>query len=80
MANRRFIAGAVCPQCQAIDRLIVEDVDGERRQRCVACGFSERAAQAGPGLVKGRLEKPRVAAEPEPLRIVDPQSVDPKDE
>ena len=41
--RRRFIAGAVCPQCQALDRLVLE-VDAnnqEQRRHCVACGFSE---------------------------------------
>lgn len=37
--RRRFIAGAVCPRCAAMDRLVV-DLDTDRRE-CVACGFSE---------------------------------------
>lgn len=43
----RFIAGAVCPDCQALDRLVVEYAIVElqsselSRRRCVACGFVE---------------------------------------
>jgi len=38
--KRQFIAGARCPECQALDRLVVEvDAHGQT-QRCVACGFS----------------------------------------
>lgn len=37
--RRRFIAGAVCPRCAAMDRLVV-DLDTDTRE-CVACGFSE---------------------------------------
>jgi len=38
---RRFIAGAVCPECRAIDRTVVEVIDGVRQRRCVACGHTE---------------------------------------
>ena len=37
--RRRFIAGAVCPRCAVMDRLIVSS-DGESRC-CVECGFSD---------------------------------------
>lgn len=45
--KRRFIAGAICPQCQAVDRLVVEEVEGTARRRCVSCGFSD-VPPAGP--------------------------------
>jgi uncharacterized metal-binding protein (TIGR02443 family) len=38
-SRRRFIAGAVCPRCGQMDRIVV-DFDTDRRE-CVACGFSE---------------------------------------
>ncbi len=38
---RRFIAGAVCPKCRAMDRLLIETVDGGRRRRCVSCGHTD---------------------------------------
>lgn len=54
MTARRFISGAVCPSCQAVDRTIIEAVAPETlaaepneptveivQRRCVACGFSE---------------------------------------
>jgi len=42
MSNRgRFIAGAVCTECRAVDRVVVETTLGRRQRRCVACGFSE---------------------------------------
>lgn len=53
-SSRRFIAGAVCPQCQAVDRTLIEsvrvnnlesDLDDMTKEvvqrRCVACGFTE---------------------------------------
>jgi uncharacterized metal-binding protein (TIGR02443 family) len=42
--RRRFIAGAVCPRCALIDKIVV-DLDTDQRI-CVSCGFSE----ARPGL------------------------------
>jgi uncharacterized metal-binding protein (TIGR02443 family) len=37
--RRRFIAGAVCPRCAQMDKIIV-DLDTDQRE-CVSCGFSE---------------------------------------
>ncbi|MEH6589321.1 MAG: YheV family putative metal-binding protein [Halioglobus sp.] len=46
MNRRRFIAGAVCPRCAAMDKIIV-DLDTDQRE-CVACGFNEARPEAGP--------------------------------
>jgi uncharacterized metal-binding protein (TIGR02443 family) len=37
--RRRFIAGAVCPRCALMDKMVV-DLDTDQRV-CVSCGFSE---------------------------------------
>jgi len=37
--SRRFIAGAVCPRCSAMDTIVV-DRETDLRE-CVACGFSD---------------------------------------
>lgn len=37
--RRRFIAGAVCPRCALLDKIVV-DLDTDQRL-CVSCGFSE---------------------------------------
>ena len=44
--RRRFIAGAVCPRCSAMDKIVV-DLDSDLRE-CVACGFKEGRPDAGP--------------------------------
>jgi uncharacterized metal-binding protein (TIGR02443 family) len=44
LPRRRFIAGAVCPRCALMDKMVV-DQDTDQRM-CVNCGFSE----ARPGL------------------------------
>ena len=43
MSKRRFIAGAVCPRCSAVDKIVV-DLESDARE-CVACGFSENRPQ-----------------------------------
>ena len=37
----RFIAGAVCPRCSAMDRLRVYNEDGTDYRECVDCGFKQ---------------------------------------
>ncbi|NKC00477.1 MAG: hypothetical protein GKR90_18585 [Pseudomonadales bacterium] len=39
--KRRFIAGAVCPECRALDRIVVEvdEAAETESQRCVECGY-----------------------------------------
>ena len=41
MALKRFIAGAICPQCKDQDSLYVETVDSRRYRACVSCDFRE---------------------------------------
>ena len=43
MANttrrKRFIAGAVCPKCQAKDTLVLYMENNVEKMHCVACGY-----------------------------------------
>lgn len=79
--RRRFIAGAVCPRCSAMDKIVV-DLDSDQRE-CVACGFSEGRPDAGPAAQPGtsstelptRVNRPaarRVETPAEAVRLVDP--------
>lgn len=86
-SRRRFIAGAVCPRCARMDKIVV-DLDTDQRE-CVACGFSEARpgdrpdTPAAPGgkseaAVKelptrvSRAAARRVETPAEPVRLVDP--------
>jgi len=72
--KRRFIAGAVCPRCAAMDRMVV-DMETQRRE-CVACGFSEE--RPGDPLQRelptrvSRAAARRVETSAEPIRILAP--------
>lgn len=67
----RFIAGAVCEHCGAVDRIRVEVAAGARRRECVACGHSDVLEEASDPLPQGRLDAPIASLlpslnEPEP--------------
>lgn len=76
--RRRFIAGAVCPNCGQQDKIVV-DFDADER-RCVACGFREArpAAQhtiappAEPQTRVSRARSRRVETPAEPVKLIDP--------
>ena len=39
-AQKRFIAGAVCPKCSEMDKLVMyKNEDGKETRECVACGY-----------------------------------------
>lgn len=85
--KRRFIAGAVCPKCRALDRIVIETGDTESRRSCVDCDFSEvlddsadDAAGSGSNLPPSRLLRPASSKDvaPSPVRLIDPKKP-PKD-
>lgn len=39
--KRRFVAGAVCPRCSEMDKLVVFNEDGKDYRECVACGYKD---------------------------------------
>lgn len=78
--RRRFIAGAVCPRCAAMDRIVV-DLDTDRRE-CVACGFSDERPGAPVVEPKTRVNRAaarRVETAAEPVRLLDPRSSEASD-
>ncbi len=41
-ATKRFIAGAVCPKCSEMDKLVMyRNEDDVETRECVACGYSD---------------------------------------
>jgi len=68
----RFIAGAVCPRCGAIDRTVIDE-EADRR-RCIECEFVE-ARPAAPVVVPAtRVTRPsarRVETPAENIKLID---------
>ena len=74
--RRRFIAGAVCPRCALMDKIVV-NLDTDQRE-CVACGFAE--SRPGSGAPEQQAENvgrelPTRVSRPaaEPVTLVDPR-------
>ncbi|MFK7975309.1 MAG: YheV family putative metal-binding protein [Halioglobus sp.] len=77
--KRRFIAGAVCPRCSLMDKIVVE-VDSDARH-CISCGFSEARPTAQtpqhstevPTRVN-RASARRIETPAEAVKLVDPSA------
>lgn len=39
--KRRFIAGAKCPKCEALDRIVMLSTQTDEWIECIECGYSE---------------------------------------
>lgn len=77
----RFIAGAVCPRCAGMDKIVL-DPDTDRRL-CVSCGFSE-GRPAAPTTAELSTRVSRAAARrrdtpPQVLELQDPPAGDGRD-
>ncbi len=75
MNKRRFIAGAVCPRCSAMDKIVI-DLESDSRE-CVGCGFVEaRPEDPGrPPEVATRVSRAsarRVETAAEVVKLIDP--------
>ena len=40
--KRRFIAGAKCPKCEALDRIVMLSTQTDEWIECIECGYSEK--------------------------------------
>ena len=73
--QRRFIAGAVCAKCAAMDKLVVFKEDNKNVCECVSCGYRQEI-KSSPALkqVPTRLdivkEKAKGEAQREVVRIL----------
>ena len=70
----RFIAGAICPSCKAMDRLVVDMETDERS--CIECGFKEKrpkqvAEEPSTRVTRGSARLVETVAEPVRLMSTD---------
>jgi len=40
--KRRFIAGAVCPKCSEMDKIVAYSKEGSDYRECVSCGYVDK--------------------------------------
>lgn len=73
--KRRFIAGAVCPSCQLMDKVVMYKSEaGDQVRECVSCGWSERESfSSAPKELDTRVNKSRQErdAEVQTVRIIE---------
>jgi len=70
--TRRFIAGAVCPRCGLMDKIVV-DSEADIRE-CISCGFQDQRPLDKPAEPRTRVNRPaarRVETPAEAVRLVD---------
>lgn len=68
---KRFIAGAVCPRCAEMDKLVMYLNQARQQVReCVRCGYSDMMTDAGPAPIDAdaelstRVNQPRAGEKP----------------
>ena len=49
---RRFIAGAVCPRCAEMDKIVMYSNENGQFRECVACGFADREGDSEPAVAE----------------------------
>ncbi len=42
---KRFIAGAVCPRCAEMDKIVMYSNDDGQFRECVACGYTDKQGE-----------------------------------
>ncbi|MBI2382218.1 MAG: YheV family putative metal-binding protein [Gammaproteobacteria bacterium] len=47
-SKRRFIAGATCPACGQVDKLVLYYQDGVKVHECVRCGYKKSELEPPP--------------------------------
>ena len=47
MTKKRFIAGAVCPRCSEMDKIVMYEKDEINHRECVECGYEDEMPVAG---------------------------------
>ncbi|MDJ0877576.1 MAG: YheV family putative zinc ribbon protein [Halieaceae bacterium] len=72
--TRRFIAGAVCPRCGEMDKIVVDSETDQRE--CVSCGYQDQRPTQAQSELRTRVNRPsrRVEAETEAVTLVMPHS------
>lgn len=67
--TKRFIAGAVCPRCAQMDKLVMyNNGDNQQVRECVSCGYSDIMTDEGPQAMNAdelvtRVNQPRPGEE-----------------
>jgi uncharacterized metal-binding protein (TIGR02443 family) len=62
---RRFIAGAVCPRCGQLDKIVMLLDSVDKHRECVSCGYSDALDELpATGEPATRVNQPRANEKP----------------
>lgn len=53
MQTKRFIAGAVCPKCKAMDKIELMKTSTLQTIECVSCGYTDKQTFSSNSDMKG---------------------------
>ncbi|GAA5443725.1 hypothetical protein Misp06_01903 [Microbulbifer sp. NBRC 101763] len=72
--KKRFIAGAVCPRCSEMDRIVNYQEEGKNYRECVSCGFKDEIRlQSAPTELLTRVSSTqRKGVREEPVKLIQP--------
>ncbi|MDX1458926.1 MAG: YheV family putative zinc ribbon protein [Marinobacter sp.] len=54
---KRFIAGAVCPRCAEMDKIVMYSNDEGQFRECVACGYKDKQGEVQAAELETRVNK-----------------------
>lgn len=69
--KRRFIAGAKCPKCQALDRIVMLTSGEAEWIECIECGYEENRPTY--------IEEPESPAVPDEIGVIQFKPRQPKE-
>lgn len=74
ITQKRFIAGAVCPRCGALDKLVMFRDGGHVYRECVSCAFADEILAHSPTQLETRVDRAQGQTEAgsEPLKFFNP--------
>jgi len=58
--EKRFIAGAICPQCHLMDKTVVYDQGAGLTSECIRCGFTQKASESKKNTIGSKEKKRKV--------------------
>lgn len=60
--KRRFIAGAKCPKCEALDRVVMLSSGEDEWIECIECGYSENRPTT--------VDEPQIPEQPDEIGVI----------
>ncbi len=71
---KRFIAGAICPRCGELDKLVMYRKEGRAYRECVSCEFADEIMAQSPTRLATRVDDPLPSTDATiaPVKFVDP--------